>query len=371
MEKTYNITQNNHILNSLFFNHDRNPAHHSALHTDLFLLSLASEKGFHDEISDDVGKKMEIMGDDILKNQGLVVAPGVLLQSLTDNHIPEDEKIIKVETRLAYPVLVPVDKGSKEVKISLEEIEEGDLKKYNVTYVTTDLYGKEINPIKSMKITSFRSDKNPEEMFEKYVKKDMENVSKMKKEPIFSLNHKTYISEDDDECYWRSIQAEDSPKRNGNVSRLELLAKVPRILSMMSDKLQNEPPEKYQGVEREIIPFLRYAEKEKEYGLLNGKTIEKRAEELSKKLRTTYAKQTTIFDPRFNIKIDQHFNISMALAAKKRVMHSFISKAIYDEKVLFVDESRIIGGPLITDNMINYLSKINYSVEELERFRYK
>ncbi|MBW2965792.1 hypothetical protein KY342_01660 [Candidatus Woesearchaeota archaeon] len=387
-EKIYNITQNHHILNSLFFNHDRNPAHHSAVHTSLILLSLASEKGFHDEVCEKkdteneyLDKKLEIIGHDVLNREGSVIAPGILLQSLADNHIPSNMIITKVETRFAYPLLVPVDKGSKELEVQISKQEDLPRIKYTIKFYATNMYdnkiikeknGEKIQvPITEMEVTAFSNNISTEEIYEKFTKEHFEKLGKAKKEQIYDLSHDTYISADDDDCYWRSIQNKNPFKRNESISQLELLAKIPRILSMVADKLENEPPENYKVLERNLNPFLEYTLKEKNYERNNGKNVEERAKELSKKLRTTYARQIIVFDPRIKIDIDQHFDLTAQLLGKiRRGMHTFISEATIENKTLFIDESKIIGSPLLTDRVIKYLNKINYSVEELELFRY-
>jgi len=387
-EKKYNITQNHHILNSLFFNHDRNPAHHSAVHTSLILLSLASEKGFHDEFCEkkdtenqQLDKKLEIIGHDILNREGSIIAPGVLLQSLADNHIPQDIIITKVETRFAYPLLVPVDKGSKELEVQISKQEDFPKINYTIKFYATDIYDKKIIrekngekiqiPITEMEITAFPNNISPEEIYESFTKEHFTKLRKAKKEPIYTLSHDTYISADDDDCYWRSIQNKNPFRRNKSISQLELLAKIPRILSMVADKLENESPGNYKILERELDPFIKYAEKEKSYERNNGKNVEERAKELSKRLRTTYARQIIVFDPRMRLGIDEHFDLTVQLSGKiKRGMHTFISEAAIKDKTLFIDESKIIGSPLLTDRVIKYLNKINYSVEELELFRY-
>jgi len=345
-EKTYHITQNHHILNSLFFNHDRNPPHHSALHTALILLSLTSEKGFHDEVCSDeaeedtfLEKKLEIVGDDVLKQEGLVIAPGVLLQSLADNHIPPDKIITKVETRFMYPLLVPVDKGSKELKIRIsEEVNPEGTFDYKIGFFSDDIYGAEVQ-IAEMSVKSVPYTIPIDKIYERFVKEHFEKLKRKKQEPIVSISHDTYISADDDDCYWRSIQGKNPFKRNGSISQLELLSKMPRILSMMADKIENDSPEGYQAPERDLSPFLRYAEKEKSYGRNNGKSVEERARELSKRLRTTYARQVIVFDPRMRLDIDQHFDLTTNLLGKiKRGMHTFISEAAVGDDTLFVDE---------------------------------
>jgi len=383
--KTYNIRQNQHILNSLFFNHDRNPAHHSALHTALILLSLASEKGFHDEVcKKDIDenlwleKKLEILGHDVLENDGLVIAPGVLMQSLADNNIPENMIITKVDTRFSYPLLTPVDKGSKELTVEENRSENPGNPgiTYNLKFYAADFYNNPITkkdtlvPIAEMNIAAFPTDLSSEEIFEKYVKEDFDKLNKKNKNPIHSLTHKTYISADDDECYWRSIQNKNPFRRNGNISQLELLAKLPRVLSRETDEIEENPPENY-DYKTDASPFLKYAEKEKEYGMINGKTVEERAEELAKKRKYTYARQETVFDPRIGIEISEDFDLSIDLTKVKRGIHTFDSRAVSEKGVLFAGQSKVLASPLFTERVIRYLEKINYSVDELERFRHK
>ena len=108
-------------------------------------------------------------------------------------------------------------------------------------------------------------------------------MSEQKKKPIHSLTHETYVSQDDDECYWNSVQNQ-AFRRNEGVSQLELLAKLPRVLSKEADTIEANPPEAYEVPKRDLGPFLRYAGKEEGYGLLNGKSVEQRATELSKKM---------------------------------------------------------------------------------------
>jgi len=376
--KDYEITQNRHILNSLFFNHDRNPAHHSALETSLILLSLASDEpvsgaSFHDEVEKlNLDKKLEIIGDYILESPRVVIAPGVLMQSFADNVISFDNVISCVKTKFRYPLLVPVDKGSRPLKIS-SEVQPGkdNALNYTVSMSSTDLFNRQLQTTLAMSAVAFPKTVSESDIYEKYVTGKFTELEDDAKDPIHSLSHKTFISSDDDDAYWKSIQNTPS-RRNGGFSQLELLAKLPRILSIEVDEIEKNPPRGYETPQRNIEPFMRYVEREKEYGRLNGKTVEERALELSKKRKYIYARQSAYFNPMKDLQTGENFELKISLVNyNKAGLHKFVSGAYSGDTPLFLGETTVLAGPMFTDRLINYLFKINYSVDLLQRFKHK
>jgi hypothetical protein len=221
-----------------------------------------------------------------------------------------------------------------------------------------------------MEVTAFPKGVPEGDIYEGYVMKKFADLEAEAKTPIQFLSHKTFISSDDDDAYWRSIQSAPS-KRNGGFSQLELLAKLPRILSMEVDEIEKNPPEGYEAQQRSLEPLLRYAEREKEYGRLNGKSVEERAQELSKKKKYIYSKQTAYFNPMKDLAVGENFELRIYLMRHKNGMHKFISGAYIGDEPLFLGESIVLAGPMFTDRLINYLLKINSSVESLQLFTYK
>ena len=393
-EVTVPISFGDQIITSLLFNHDANPVHHKPEHAMQWMLGLLSGTAIS-HVEDNLAKtapeeRMYALGTALLKNSDQVVMPGAVLAALSYEHfVPPEEHCISVTTVFTYPLLVPT-KGAVNVRLegyeltgkSTPESGQGKARHLLIEAHGPSLTGRTVRLLK-MEALTFPSNASAEVAFELLVKREFERLTKLS-EPAATqpgISHPASISGEDGRRYARMVE------RPRPITPLAWQAKIPRVLTEVIDYLrhhdayQKEVKAYYAGREDEAErhrAIERYVRKEIKYHHTREADLSRRVEELAGLTQQLYARQHTVFDPRFftpegpAVKPSTPFTLDLKLfeTRLRRGIHRFFTGGRMKDQQVFMGEALVTGQPLVTRELANFLCEINYSFNTLRLFDY-
>jgi hypothetical protein len=365
------------------FNHDKNKAHSSSPHAKVIALAMLSEAARRtgtdlDTLEDSVGKIL----NGGKGGEGFAVSPGMLHLGMLEHHIPQNMVIGSIKTkRFADPLYVPLSGEDVVVKITKSEeplVVEG-AETHGVIYTFhmsgPNLHGSYL-PLfgrDGVRIVAFPGDIDPSGIVSSYGGK-FEEMRKAARNPIDSAGKKTNITEESDGYFWSSVRPSSLPReaelpapirRGGKISQIEMLAKLPRVLSLYRKKIETKMPPHMKPVEPTAI-YFEYAELEKSHGMVED--IGKRARMLANQMMFVYAGQDAVFDPWLECPLDEDFTLTTSLIRQKRGMHMFVSQMVVGGGTIFVDTSKFYGVPVIPEAVMNLVYGRKLDVNSMKPF---
>jgi len=364
------------------FNHDMNYAHSFVPHAKVIALAMLAETARRDKV------KFETLGDAVerILGDGLVVSPGILHLSMLEHYVPQGMVIAKVSTKFGDPLYVPFSGESVDVSITKTEkpyvagVRETPGIVYHFEMSGPNIHG-DCVPLfgnKGSNIVAFPGDMDPSEIF-KYVEEEFRQKLSDAMHPIDSAGKDTNITHEHDGYYWSSIRPSSLPReaelpepirRAGKMSQLEMLAKLPRVLSLYREKLETEKPAHLKPAEP-TEPFFQYAELEKSKGLVAD--AGKRACQLANRHLYVYGTQDAVFDPRQECPLDRNFALTTFLTRQKTGrgnggMHVFVSQMVVGGVPVYADTSMFFMAPVIPEAVMKLLYDRNLDVNSMKPF---
>lgn len=366
------------------FNHDMNEAHDFSPHVKVIALATLAETarrtGTNLATLDDSVEKILNGGED---GGGFVVSPGMLHLGMLEHHIPPNMVIGSIKTRkFADPLYVPLSNEEVPVNISMskepllvEGIETpGVVYTFHMSGPNLDgnyvpIFGKD-----GVQILAFPDDIDPSKIVGSYWGK-FEKMRQAARNPIDSAGKKTNITDESDGYFWSGIRPSSLPReaklpapirRGGKISQIEMLAKLPRVLSLYREKIETERPAYLEPVKPTAI-YFEYAELEKSQGKVED--IEKRAGMLANKMMFVYASQDAVFDPWLECPLNEDFTLTTSLTRKRMGLHIFVSQMVVGGGPIFVDTSRFYSVPVISEAGMKLIYDRKLDVEKMKPFK--
>ena len=365
------------------FNHDKNKAHSSSPHAKVIALAMLSETARRtgadlNTLEDSIGKILNGGKD----GEGFAVSPGMLHLGMLEHHIPPNMVIGSIRTkRFADPLYVPLSNEEVLVNITMSEeplLVEGTetpgviytfhMSGPNIHGSYGPLFGKD-----GVRIVAFPDDIDPSLIVGSYWDK-FEEMRRAARNPIDSAGKKTNITEESDGYFWSSVRPSSLPReadlpppirRGGKISQIEMLAKLPRVLSLYRKKIETKMPPHMKPVEPTAV-YFEYAELEKSQG--RAEDIGKRARMLANQMMFVYASQDAVFDPWLECPLDEDFTLTTSLIRQKMGLHQFVSQMVVGGGPIFVDTSKFYGVPVIPEPVMKLVYDRKLDVKKMKPF---
>lgn len=313
--------------------------------------------------------------------QGIIVSPGVLHLSMLEHHIPSDMIIASVSTKFADALYVPFSGEGIDVEIEKSEepfVAEGKEtpgRVYTFRMMApglfsgkADLFGR-----KGCRMVVF-PDNIPPHQIAGYFKNRFTGMIDNTRDAIDSAGKDTNITHEHDSYYWSSIRPSALPReselpppvrRGGNISQLELLAKLPRVLSLYREKLESKRPSYLEHVEA-TEPYHAYAGLEKSLGKVDD--VGKRARQLANGMMYIYGKQDAVFDPWVECPFDKYFTLTTFLIKRRGSKNVFVSQMMLPTGCAYVDTSMFFAAPAIPERVMKLLYDRKIDVNTMKSF---
>jgi hypothetical protein len=356
------------------FQHDMNDAHDFVPHASVIAISQLAKLCEEQPIDFDATAERIIA-------QKLVVSPGMLHISMLEHYIPSEMVIAKVSTKFGGSLYVPHSGGDVGVVIEKSEkpFADGDKETPGRVYTFRmrgpGLLGDEINLFgnRECRIVAF-PDTVPAHEIAVYFQEDFREMQDSTRHAIDKAGKDTNITHVHDNYYWSSIRQDLLPReaklpppirRGGNISQLELLAKLPRVLSLYREKIEDERPPYLEPVEA-TGPYHAYAELEKSLG--KAEDVGERAYQLANGMMYVYGTQCAFFDPWVECPFDKYFTLSTFLTKHKGNKNVFVSQMMLPTGCAYVDTSMFSAAPAIPERVMKLLYDKKLDVCSMEKF---
>jgi hypothetical protein len=384
------------IIVSLLYNHDANPVHHRPDHAIQWMLGLLASQGVGgtEEGLGSAGpeERTYTLGARLLARQDVVVMPGIVLAAIClERFVQPAELTTSITTTFTYPLLVPT-KGGVDVRVEAFELPAPNAKAPGCRNILIEAFGPGISgsPVRLLKLEAqiFRAGTSPEQVFQEVVAPQFAELAKLasKIPDMPSISHPSGISSEDRRRYSRIV--EPGAKTTRPITESAWQCKIPRVLTEVIDRLrftekyQSEVRAYYQGradEEQRREAIKRLVEKERKYHWVSDEHFNARVEELAGMAQHLYARQHTVFDPRYFREqgaatapgAQMHFDLSVSEIRLRRGIHRLFTRGRLNDAPVFMGEATIMAQPLVTRELANFLCEVNYSFDTLKLFEYK